>query len=68
MIAVINDTVKLKFAKRVTQELCQHFILTLGKIIKHEFKSNDYILIAESLSILLYFKFELLKELKIYKS
>ncbi len=29
MVAVINDTVKLKFAKRVTHALSQHLIQTL---------------------------------------
>jgi len=36
MVAVINDTVKLKFSKRVTAELGQHFIKTLHHYMKTE--------------------------------
>lgn len=56
MGAVINDTIKLKFGKRVSQELCHYFLKTLGEMIKQtSLFTDDLNLVAESLSLLYYF-------------
>lgn len=66
MVAVINDTVKLKFAKRVTHGLSQHLIKTLHQLMKTECLIEDQLLIAESLSLLFYFQFNLCKQIKLF--
>jgi hypothetical protein len=41
MVAVINDTIKLKFAKRVSQDLSHHLIKTLLHEMKEECTIDD---------------------------
>lgn len=66
MVAVINDAVKLKFAKRVTYGLSQNLIKTLHHEMKAECAIEDQLLIAEALSLLFYFQFNLCKQIKLF--
>jgi hypothetical protein len=54
-IVIMNDTIKLKFARRVSHDLGRHFLMTLGQLIKIEMSESDQCLVAESLSLLYYF-------------
>jgi hypothetical protein len=49
-LPVMNDTIKLKMARRVSTELGRHFLQTLGQLMKSDLSETDQCIVAESLS------------------
>jgi hypothetical protein len=67
MGSIINDTVKLKFGRRVSDELGTHLLKQLQSMIK-SCDLQDQIVLAESLSLLYYFHFDKFKDAKLFTS
>lgn len=66
MGAVINDTIKFKFGRRVSHELGGHLLSKLGHMMKSEgLAQKDGDLVAESLSLLYYFQNDRSKDSKL---
>lgn len=67
-IVIMNDTIKLKYARRVSPDLGRHFLQTLGQMIKSQLSEHEQCLVAESLSYLYYFQFNQWKDIKLFTS
>lgn len=62
MGAVVNDTIKFKFGRRVSHELVSHFLQMIGQMMKSTtLKVEEQDLVAESLSLLYYFHHDSLR-------